>query len=408
VICAIHLMQRMIQAQPDLWCVYARYQPSLAKNLKQLASTRPPREFSFAGCHGPFLQVSIMRILGIVKKESDDLDDALASIVTRVDVKSNTARSLLLQAVDTIVATAKKQSLRGLAFSQIGKLLTFKDPNVLYCALSVFSRVLYSGCEIVDRTSADSIALQRHRTLIVQCLNHRDPSIRRRALDVLCALVDGINVESLIPEVLDHIRMAEPEFRIELVAKIFTAIQKFAPRAKWNFDSVHRMILENGSSVGADLITPFCRLIAHTPELRKYAVATLADSLAACPDNQTLLQVSAWVLGEFCFAFGDVFETLKKITAMPQTTAQTRGYLLTAVAKLAIRFQKKEDGVAFFQEHAKSNSLDLQQRAGEFIRLFGKPELCEVALAPLSSDDEGHRQRPLILKDTGDPLLDIQ
>jgi hypothetical protein len=408
VICAIHLMQHMINAQPDLGPSYARYQPSLTKILKQLDSTKPSREFSFNIFNDPFLQMSIMKILGIVKKESDDLDDVLASIVTGVDVKRNTGRALLFHAVETIVATGKKQSLRGLAFSQIGKLFAFKEANVLYSALSVFSRVLYSGREIVDRTSADSIALQRYKTLIVHCLNHRDPSIRRRALDVICALVDGNNVETLVPEVLDYVWLAESEFRIELVAKIFTAIQRFAPTPKWNFDTVHRIILENGGAVGADLITTFCRLILHTPELQKYAVATLAGSLLAFPDNQTLLQVSAWVLGEFCFANLDVYDTLKKITTMPQTTAQTRGYIITAVAKLAVRFQRKDDAVAFFREQARSNSLDLQQRAGEFIKLFAKPQLCEAALAPLPSDGAGQPQRAQIVAEAADtPLLDM-
>jgi hypothetical protein len=408
VICAIHLMQHMIRAQPDLANSYARYQPSLTTILKELSSTRPLREFCFTFFNDPFLQMSILKILGIIKKESDDLDDVLATLVTGVDVRRNTGRSLLFHAVETIVATGKKQSLRGLAFSQIGKLFADKEPNVLYSALSAFSRVLYSGREIVDRTSADSIALQRYKTLIVQCLNHRDPSIRRRALDVICALVDGDNVADLVPEVLDYVWLAESEFRIELVAKIFTAIQRFAPSPKWNFDTVHRIILENGSAVGADLVTTFCRLILHTPELQKYAVATLAGSLMAFPDNQTLLQVSAWVLGEFCVADLDVFDTLKKITAMPQTSPQTRGYILTAVAKLAVRFQRRDDALLFFREQAKSNSLDLQQRAGEFIKLFAKPELCEAALAPLPSENSGQVQRAQLVTEKSDaPLLDL-
>ena len=93
-----------------------------------------------------------MKILAILKKPSDDLDDALEAITTGVEIKRNTGRALLFQAVETIVATAKKQSLRGLAFAQIGRLFQFKEANVLYSALSVFSRVLYTGREIIDRT----------------------------------------------------------------------------------------------------------------------------------------------------------------------------------------------------------------------------------------------------------------
>jgi hypothetical protein len=96
---------------------------------------------------------------------------------------------MLFQAVEVIVATTKKPSLRGLAFRQVGRLFNVREANVLYLALPVFSRVLCPGRQIAGRTNGDSIALQRFKTQIVCCLSHRDSSIRRRALDVISALV---------------------------------------------------------------------------------------------------------------------------------------------------------------------------------------------------------------------------
>jgi hypothetical protein len=214
-------------------------------------------------------------------------------------------------------------------------------------------------------------------------------------------------VESLEPEVLNYVSLADAEFRIELVAKIFTAVQRFAPSVAWNFDTVHRIIIENGNSVGSDLITTFCALIAHNPELQAHAVVELSNSVAGFSDNQTLVQVSAWVVGEFLREreLIGIYETLKRILMLPQTTAHTKGYILTAIAKIAVRFGSTNDAVELFKMMKKSNALDVQQRAGEFISLFEKTELCIAALAPLEIAEDVQRPQKATLVQAGGPLL---
>jgi len=386
VISAINLMSHIVSSDTSLIGSWAKYAPAFTKILKQLNGTKASREFQFTVFNDPFLQIRIMKILAVLQKPSDDLDDVLESITTGVEIKRNTGRALLFQAVETIVASAKKPSLRGLAFAQIGRLFQFKDSNVLYSALSVFSRVLYAGREIIDRTSGDSIALQRYKTQVVQCLSHRDPSIRRRALDVISALVDEKNVETLIPEVLDYVKLADTEFRVELVAKIFTAVQRFAPSPEWNFDTVHRILIDSGNYVGSDIITSICRLLLHTPSLQPHAVRQLSGSILSFNENQSLMQVTAWVLGEFMTNDDGSSEHLKKLIEMPQTTDQTRGYIITALAKIAVRFDKKSETIEFFKTLMNSPNLDVQQRAGEMSLLLSNADLCDEILAPVECD----------------------
>ena len=385
VIAAINLIEEMIASQPAIRNSYHRYQSAFVKILRQLIQTKASREFNFQNMNDPFLQVRIIRVLALIKKSTEDLDSVLESIITGIDIKRNPGRAMLFQAVETIVATAKKPSLRGLAFSQVGRLFKLNEPNILYSALSVFSRVLYSGHEIVDRTSGDSIALQRYKTNVVQCLSHRDPSIRRRALDVVSALVDEKNVESLVPEVIDYIKFADSEFRIELVAKIFTAIQRFAPNKKWNFDTILRLIIENGNYVGSDLITTFCKILINTPSIHEYAVNQLTLSMVNHSENQSLVQVASWVIGEFATQELDSYDNMKRLMSLPHTTPQTKGYIMIAISKLAVRFGHKQDTIDFLQSFMTDSSLDLQQRAGEMISLLQKDSICAEVLSPVES-----------------------
>ena len=48
----------------------------------------------------------------------------------------------------------------------------------------------------------DHAAVSRHRATIIGCLKENDPSIRRRALDIIITLVRMNNVEELVRELL--------------------------------------------------------------------------------------------------------------------------------------------------------------------------------------------------------------
>ena len=396
VISAINLMDAIITAQPNLRDVWLRYVPAFTKILRQLNQSRASREFAFNGFNDPFLQIRVMKILAKLNRPSDDLDDVLESIATGADIKRNTGRCLLFQAVETIVATAKKPSLRGLAFSQVGRLFQFRDANVLYSALSVFSRVLYAGREIIGRTSGDSIALQRYKTKVVRCLSHRDSSIRRRALDVISALVDENNVETLIPEVLDYVKLSDAEFRVELVAKIFTAVQRFARSPKWNFDTVHRILIDNGNYVGNEIITAFCKLITKTPELQQHAVRQLGGSMLNFSETETLMQLTAWVLGEFQVKDDSSFENLQRLLIMPQTTNATKGYIITALSKMAVRFGKISEVQEILSQLERERSLDVQQRAFELSEILKMNDVCEDILAPLDLENRQNQGKIIV------------
>jgi hypothetical protein len=358
-----------------------------AKTLKVLFDWRPSEEYRFGIYNDPFLQIRILQIVGALRSPSDELDDVLSAVVTGVDVQRSSGRSILLAAVRAIGDCAKKPSLRSLAFNQVGRLFTFPQPNILYTALSMFTKILYSDAAILDRSSSDSHVLQRYRSQVVHCLDHRDPSIRRRALDVVAALVDDTNAETLVPEVMAYLKLADREFRAQLVAKVFASVQRFAPSVRWNFDTVLKLLRESGSYVGHDVVTAFCKLIARNVDLRPYAIAELGAALRAGSDAQPLVQVAAWALGEFAEAEGDTMEVFERVLALPQTADETRGYVLTALAKLSVRFGTGNVR-AVLEQYSASNHLELQQRAGELLRLIDRGELSEQILAPAEPEAE--------------------
>ena len=385
----------MLKVDPSLAEPWAQFAVPFTKILKTLFDTRSTKEFAFGIFNDPFLQIRIMNILSYIKAPSDELDDVLSSIVTGVDVQRNTGRSLLLQAVQTIGLTAKKPSLRSLAFNQVGRLFTFPQPNLLYSALSMFSRILYNNSTIIDRSSSDSLVLQRYKSQVVQCLDHRDPSIRRRALDVVAALVDESNVESLIPEIMTYLKLADTDFRTELVAKVYSSVQRFSPSVIWNFDTTLKLLKDSGNYVGNDVITSFCKLIARNPDLRPHAIPELYNALKNDIETQPLIQVASWALGEFQEEPNDSIDVMGKLLSMPQTNIDSKCYLITAVSKLSVRFNLVQQAVNILSSMTKNNNLEVQQRAGEMLHVLAKPNLSEDILAPIEVDEVDQSGKPL-------------
>ncbi|KAH0793974.1 Adaptin N terminal region family protein [Histomonas meleagridis] len=404
-ISATCLIEAIIRQQPQLITSFHKYHKSFIKILAQLNRTRS-REFQYSIFNDPFLQIRLLRILTLLKKPSTDLDDVLKTIFTCADTQRNCGRSVMSAVVDAIMSTSNTSSLRGLAFAQVGRLLKSKEPNVVYYALTIFSKTLYNeNNEIIGRTNGDTIALQRYRSFVIQCLNHRDPSIRRRSLNVISALIDETNITTLIPEILNYIKLSDSEFRIELIAKIFTAIQRFSDDIKWKFDIIYRIIVENDNYLGNDLITSFCNMVLNNPQIQLYSIEQFEKSLVNYSNNQTMTQIASWYIGEFSSNIKS-YEILKQILLMPQTNNQTKGYILISISKLSIRFKLKEDAIKVLEKFKNNENLDLQQRSEELIKILSNNEINEEILSPIemttniTNNNNNNKQIEIIQNET--------
>ena len=386
ILAGMNMVSVIIKAEPKLAKSWSQFALPFTKILKSLHTARPMREFCYGVFNDPYMQVKTMESLSLIGIMSEELEGVLQSIISSTDTQRNVGRALLYQAVDTIVAISKNASLRGLAFNQVGRLLNMRDPNVLYSALSSFARVLYSKDEEeMSRGSLDSMALQRYKAQIVKCLDHQDPSIRRRALDVISALIDANNVETLIPEILVYIKLADAEFRTELVTKIYTAAQKFAPSKIWSFDTVHAILIDSGDYVSSDIFSSFTELIGKSPEIQEHAVQKLGESIASFSENQTLLQVAAFVLGEFAVEDTGFLTDLNQVLLMPQTKPETKLYIMSALAKMCVRFGNIQETIRVMTELMTDPNLEIQQRAGEITKLLVHAEVCGEIFAPISA-----------------------
>jgi len=101
-------------------------------------------------------------------------------------------------------------------------------------------------------------------------LKDSDISIRRRALDLIYALVTKNNVKALVKELLNYLALTsgDLEFKADLTEKICLVVERFAPSKHWHIDTIIQVLQTAGNFTRENVATDLILLIARTPNLQ--------------------------------------------------------------------------------------------------------------------------------------------
>lgn len=145
----------------------------------------------------------------------------------------------------------------------------------------------------------DTAAVQRHRNTIVECVKDADVSIRKRALDLVYALVNENNIKTLTNELLEYLEVCDEEFKPDLTAKVCMLVQRFSPDKRWYIDSLGQVLVQAGAYVKEEVVRALIVTVSNAPDLQGYAVRLLYRALInMVEDGDEALRLAAlWCLG---------------------------------------------------------------------------------------------------------------
>jgi AP-1 complex subunit gamma-1 len=370
--------------------------------------------------------LSLLRILAKGDNDSSKLaNDILAQIAASTDPTKNVGTAILYEAVRTILEIETDNSLRILAINTLGRFLANSDNNVRYIALNLLSKAIKIDIE----------AVQRHRTTIIDCLKDPDISIRRRALELVYALINESNVRLLIRELLIFLEVADNEFKPNLAMHICISAGKYAPNKRWHFDTVLHVLKLAGAFAREEILSDFITLISSSPELHVYMVQKLYFSLKQINVQEFLIHAATWAIGEYgdlllnstpmaryedmeinlypsniTISEEDILKTFEELMKAPFTSIISKGYILNTLAKLSVRFPTSlKKVIRLIEFYSKSPYLELQQRAVEYITILNNEELRSFVfqrMPPLQSRKLAYSQGTMMTEQTLN-LLDI-
>uniref|UniRef100_H0VI01 AP-1 complex subunit gamma n=1 Tax=Cavia porcellus TaxID=10141 RepID=H0VI01_CAVPO len=404
---SVVLLTEMCERSPDMLAHFRKLVPQLVRILKNLIMSGYSPEHDVSGISDPFLQVRILRLLRILGRNDDDsseaMNDILAQVATNTETSKNVGNAILYETVLTIMDIKSESGLRVLAINILGRFLLNNDKNIRYVALT----------SLLKTVQTDHNAVQRHRSTIVDCLKDLDVSIKRRAMELSFALVNGNNIRGMMKELLYFLDSCEPEFKADCASGIFLAAEKYAPSKRWHIDTIMRVLTTAGSYVRDDAVPNLIQLITNSVEMHAYTVQRLYKAILGDYSQQPLVQVAAWCIGEYgdllvsgqCeeeepiqVTEDEVLDILESVLISNMSTSVTRGYALTAIMKLSTRFTCTVNRIKkVVSIYGSSIDVELQQRAVEYNALFKKYDHMAPTAAPTPASVPQISQAPFLL-----------
>ncbi|KAJ3196947.1 clathrin associated protein complex large subunit [Irineochytrium annulatum] len=392
--------------------------PILVRHLKNLVTAGFSPEHDVSGITDPFLQVKTLRLLRLLGKgnveASESMNDVLAQVATNTEASKNVGNAILYETVLTIMETESDSSLRVLGINILGRFLQNRDNNIRYVALTTLTKTSQHS------STADSSALQRHRSTILDCLRDPDISIRRRALDLSFFLINAQNIRILTRELLSFLEVSEGDIRSSVASRICDFAGRYRPNKRWEVDTVTRVLRVAGAYVDQQTVNHFVKLVTTSPpELQQYTVRKLYNIVKIEGDRalaqEGLIQAMAWCVGEF----GDVLVNSSASSVLgslddedaqqadsggdyqippseaevaicfdtilrgPFATSFVKEYIITALSKLSVRFQNESvvsQIKSLIARYHTYQVVEIQSRAVEFMSLAGLDRDTRVAL----------------------------
>jgi len=387
---AVCLITEMCERSPDTLNHFRKLVPQLVRILKNLIMAGYSPEHDVSGVSDPFLQVRILRLLRILGKDDADaseaMNDILAQVATNTETNRNVGNAILYEVCLTIMAIDSESGLRVLAVNILGRFLLNNDKNIRYVALNTLLRVV----------QADYNAVQRHRSTIVDCLKDPDISIKKRAMELCFALVNGNNIRGMVKELLFFLEKCDPEFKADCSSNLVTAAEKYAPNKRWHIDTVMKVLTTAGNYSRDDVVSSLIQLITETNALHGYATQHLFKALQEEISQQPLCQVGAWCVGEYGDVVmsgnieeeepiqvteDEVLDVMEKILVNNNSTVLTKQYAVTAIMKLSTRFSSSISRIRkLINIYSTSTNTELQQRSVEYTSLFGSHDSMRTGL----------------------------
>uniref|UniRef100_A0A7N8Y1H3 AP-1 complex subunit gamma n=1 Tax=Mastacembelus armatus TaxID=205130 RepID=A0A7N8Y1H3_9TELE len=382
---SVVLLTEMCERSPDMLAHFRKLVPQLVRILKNLIMSGYSPEHDVSGISDPFLQVRILRLLRILGKSDDDsseaMNDILAQVATNTETSKNVGNAILYETVLTIMDIKSESGLRVLAINILGRFLLNNDKNIRYVALT----------SLLKTVQTDHNAVQRHRSTIVDCLKDLDVSIKRRAMELSFALVNGNNIRGMMKELLYFLDSCDPEFKADCASGVFLAAEKYDTneQTSWNITAVLSCFA--GSYVRDDSVPNLIQLITNSVEMHAYTVQRLYKALLDDISQQPLVQVASWCIGEYgdllvsgqCeeeepiqVTEDEVLDVLEGLLVSNLSTPVTRGYALTAIMKLSTRFSSVNRIKKVVSIYGSSIDVELQQRAEIWMLFLYEMNVC--------------------------------
>ncbi|CAN0334943.1 unnamed protein product [Ascophyllum nodosum] len=374
--------------------------PSFVSILKQITEHRLPRDFDYHRMPAPWIQMRLLRILALLgradRATSEGMYEVLMDVMRRADTGINVGYAVVYECVRTVTTIYPNAPLLDAAAASISRFISAENHNLKYVGVTGLASIVRDHPKYA----------QEHQMAVIDCLEDPDETLKRKTLDLLYTMTNPVNVEFIADKLLSFLEQGTDSFwRQDLVKRITQCAERFAPSNSWYVGVITRVFRLAGDMVKPEVAHNLMQqLIAEgsgedeeaDEQLRREAVDSYLELLdtPAVPDQ--LMQVMAWVLGEYgslVSSPGGLREVSSKLCAVASELSfrdpRTCGFVVTALMKLSAQAGEVSPPVAHLLTlYSQSKQSDLQQRCLEFLQLAREGPAAMAAVLPVDASCE--------------------
>jgi AP-4 complex subunit epsilon-1 len=354
--------------------------PSLVSILKQIGDHRLPSDYDYHRIPAPWMQLKIVRILGLLGQGDATASSGMYEIVhetmKKADTGINAGYAIVYECVKCIVQIYPNTSLLNAAAEAIARFIDSRSHNLKYLGVTGLALIVESQPQYAAQ----------HQLAVMDCLEDPDETLQRKTLDLLYRMTNPINVEFIADKLISFLSSTTDLFlKKQLTVRVCSIAERFAPNNAWYIRTITQLLEVAGDMVSSNTAQNLMNLIAEgTGEsdeedmlLRQNAVeiyvALLRDKpLGTLP--RRLLEIMAWCLGEYGYlsvvsSLQDVLYNLCNLARIHKSklAPMTRRFVISAIMKLIAQAGTCPPSAALvIDDYTKSCDIDLQQRCLEF------------------------------------------
>lgn len=361
--------------------------------LHRLLNGDVTSDYNYYQIPAPWLCVKMLRILQIFPAPEAGPDsgpvwtrltEVLEKIVTRARPlaaelsqsrpqrpkaqHTNVINGVFFESVHLLVHYNGNNPLELTCATLLGEMLEEKASNLRFLALDGL-------CQLA-RADFCRAAVKKYMINVLKALkSDTDPTVQRRAVDVLYQVCDQQSVQSVVTDLLIFLKRSDYSIREDVVLKIAILAEKFAPDFSWYVNIMLTLIKMAGDHVSDEVWHRVVQIIVNKPDCQAHAVHMCFEAILDASCHEAMVKVAAYVLGEFGHLIANdpacvpekQFEILQQL--YPMVTSDTRGLIISTYVKFANIFPELKAEVLRVlggDVLARNSNSEIQQRANEY------------------------------------------
>lgn len=222
--------------------------------------------------------------------------------------------------------------------------------------------------------------------MVVDCLEDADDTLKIRTLDLLFKMTNKQNVEPIVKKLLNYLKEAsyESNSRKDLVVKINELGEKFAPSMKWYIRTMNEVFEMGGDLITQNITNKFIASLSEyqqNEDADQFRESTIKIYLKVLQKNpsipESLMQVIAWIMGEYASEIGDqekihqIINQLCVQAIIGYEDNTTLDMIVTALGKLhlAQNYASNPSLESVLKNLSNSKHINVQQKCLEHLAL---------------------------------------